>query len=168
MQMLFHHSQQNPQMSATESLRNLVNTLQTQTLQTQQTPNLGFMPTPMNPALQPGQPPRGPPMNGPAQFASPGMHPLGLPQGSPHIAGSAHASPAPSHLAAPGMVPQGQIQPNVHSASASPNVSNKRRRQSTIKVEDDSGAPEVNGTGPQGGAKVKASPRVTKKQKGGA
>ena len=107
-------------------------------------------------------------MNGPAQFASPGMHPLGLPQGSPHIAGSAHASPAPSHLAAPGMVPQGQIQPNVHSASASPNVSNKRRRQSTIKVEDDSGAPEVNGTGPQGGAKVKASPRVTKKQKGGA
>ncbi|ODM16062.1 hypothetical protein SI65_08496 [Aspergillus cristatus] len=167
MQMLLHHSQQNPQMSATESLRNLVNTLQTQ-----QTPNMGFMPTPMNPALQPGQPPRGPPLNGPAQFASPGMHPLGLPgaQGSPHITGSAHASPAPSHLAAPGMIPQGQVQPNAHSASASPNVSNKRRRQSTIKVEgdDSGGAPEVNGTGPQGGAKVKASPRVTKKQKGGA
>lgn len=166
MQLLFQYSLQNPQMSPPEALRNFISNLQTQN------PNLGFMPAPMNPALQPGQPPRGPPLNGPAQFASPGMHPLGLPgaQGSPHLAGSAHASPAPSHLGAPGMVPQGQVQPNAHSASASPNVSNKRRRASTIKVEgdDSGGAPEVNGTGPQGGAKVKASPRVSKKQKGGA
>lgn len=164
MQMLFQYSQQNPQMSPSESLRNLVNTLQTQN------PNLGFMPGPMNPALQPGQPPRGPPMNGAAQFASPAMHPLGLPQGSPHVIGSVQSSPAPGHLSAPpGMVPPGQVQPHASSASASPNVNNKRRRASTVKVEGDDagGAPEVNGTAPQGGAKVKASPRVgNKKQKG--
>lgn len=165
MQMLFQYSQQNPHMSPPEALRNLLNTLQTQNN------NLGFMPGPMNPALQPGQPPRGPGMNGPVQFASPAMNSLGLPgaQGSPHLVGSAQPSPAPSHLGQPpGMVPQGQMQPHASSASASPNVSNKRRRASTVKVEGDEAgaAPEVNGTAPQGGSKVKASPRVSKKQKG--
>lgn len=165
MQMLFQFSQQNPQMSPPEALRNLVNTFQTQN------PNPGMVPGPMNPALQPGQPPRGP-LNGPGHFASPAMNPLGLPgaQGSPHLANSAQPSPASSHLAAPGMIPQGQVQHNVHSASASPNVSgNKRRRASTVKVEgDETGSvPEVNGVTPQGGNKIKASPRVgNKKQKG--
>lgn len=167
MQMLFQFSQQNPQLSPPDALRNLVNTLQTQN------PNSGFIPGPMNPALQPGQPPRGP-LNGPAQFASPAMHSLGLPgaQGSPHLVNSTHASPAPSHLVAPGMVPPGQVQPHAHSASASPNFSgSKRRRASTVKVEgDDIGSvPEVNGNTPQGGNKIKPSPRMgNKKQKGGA
>lgn len=71
------------------------------------------------------------------------------------------------------MVQQGQMQPNVGqatSASASPQVTNKRRRASTVKVEnDDTGGPEVNGTATQGAAKVKASPRVGgKRQKGTA
>jgi hypothetical protein len=168
--MLFQFSQQNPQLSAPEALRNLVNSLQTQP------PNTGFMPAPMNPAMQPGQPPRVPNMNGPNQFASPGMAHLGLPgsQGSPHLSGSAHPSPAQSHLAGPpGMVP-GQMQPNVGqgtSASASPNVSHKRRRASTVKMENDetSGGPEINGSAAPGPKTVKASPRVGgKRQKGTA
>ncbi|KAE8319287.1 LIM-domain binding protein-domain-containing protein [Aspergillus transmontanensis] len=169
MQLLFQYSQQNPQLSAPEALRNLVNSLPTQT------PTPGFMPAPMNPAMQPGQNPRGPNMNVPNQFASPAMAHLGLPgaQGSPHLGGSAHPSPAQSHLAGPpGMVPQGQMQPNVGqgtSASASPNVSHKRRRASTVKMENDDGAPEVNGTAPPGPKTVKASPRVGgKRQKGTA
>lgn len=170
MQMLFQFSQQNPHLSAPEALRNLVNTLQ------MQTPNPGYMQAPMNPAMQPGQTPRGPNLNGPNQFASPGMAHLGLPgaQGSPHLSGSAHPSPAQSHLSGPpGMVPQGQGQPNVGqgSASASPNVSHKRRRASTVKMENDDagGAPEVNGTAVPGPKTVKASPRVGgKRQKGTA
>ncbi|KAE8353488.1 LIM-domain binding protein-domain-containing protein [Aspergillus coremiiformis] len=170
MQVLFQYSQQNPQLSAPEALRNLVNTFQAQT------PTPGYMPAPMNPAMQPGQNPRVPNLNGPNQFASPGMAHLGLPgvQGSPHLSGSAHPSPAQSHLAGPpGMVPQGQVQPNIGqgtSASASPNVSHKRRRASAVKMEnDDGGAPEINGTAPPGPKTVKASPRVGgKRQKGTA
>lgn len=177
MQTLFQFSQQNPQMSPPEALRNLVNTFHSQN------PNLGYMPGPMNPgmAMNPGMPqgqtPRAASMSGPSQFASPAMAHLGLPgaQGSPHLPGSAQPSPAQSHLAGPpGMVQQGQMQPNVGqatSASASPSVSNKRRRASTIKVEneDANGAPEVNGTGAPGATKVKASPRVGgKRQKGTA
>lgn len=72
------------------------------------------------------------------------------------------------------MVGQGQMQPNAGqapSANASPNVSNKRRRASTVKVENDEagGGPEVNGTAAPGATKVKASPRVGgKRQKGTA
>jgi len=54
------------------------------------------------------------------------------------------------------------------SANTSPNVSNKRRR-STVKLEVDDGGghAEVNGSGPPGATKVKASPRVGgKRQKG--
>ena len=53
------------------------------------------------------------------------------------------------------------------SANTSPNVTQKRRRASAVKLEGDdgSGLVEVNGTGP----KVKASPRVgVKRQKAGA
>jgi hypothetical protein len=55
------------------------------------------------------------------------------------------------------------------SANTSPNVTNKRRRASAVKMEgEDGGNVEVNGTG-QGGNKVKASPRVGgKRQKGTA
>lgn len=51
------------------------------------------------------------------------------------------------------------------SANASPNVTNKRRRPSAVKVEGEEAA-EINGVGPQN--KVKQSPRVgggTKRQK---
>jgi hypothetical protein len=54
----------------------------------------------------------------------------------------------------------------------SPNVGgNKRRRASTVKNEPDDGGAggEVNGTAIQAGTgKVKASPRVPKRQKGAA
>jgi hypothetical protein len=66
------------------------------------------------------------------------------------------------------MGPQGQMPQQVGSASASPNVSNKRRRASTVKMEGEEAAGEVNGAA-SGGAKVKASPRVGgKRQKGTA
>lgn len=165
MQMLFQFSQQNPGLSPPEALRNLVNTLQSQN------PNPGFA-TPMNPGMQPMHNVRNPSFNGPSQFASPAMAHLGLPgaQGSPHLTGSAHASPAQSQLGGPpGM--QGPIQPSPVGVNNSPNVGgNKRRRASTVKMEGDdgSGATEVNGTGAQGSAKVKASPRVPKRQKGAA
>lgn len=126
----------------------------------------------MNPALQPGPNARAPSMGGPNQFASPGMAHLNLPggvQGSPHLSGSAHPSPGQSNLSGPpGMGPQGQMPQQVASASASPNVSNKRRRASTVKMEGEDAGGEVNGTAP-GPAKVKASPRVGgKRQKGTA
>lgn len=164
MQMLFQHSQQNPGLSPPEALRNLVNTLQSQN------PNPGFAP-PMNPGMQPIPNARNPNINGPSQFASPAMAHLGLPgaQGSPHLTGSAHASPAQSQLAGPpGM--QGSMQPSPAGVKNSPNVGgNKRRRASTVKMEgEDGGAAEVNGTGAQGSGKVKASPRMPKRQKGAA
>lgn len=53
------------------------------------------------------------------------------------------------------------------SANASPNFTNKRRRASAVKVEGEDGGVEVNGTGPAGANKVKASPRNNvKRQKG--
>lgn len=177
MQTLFQFSQQNPQMSPPEALRNLVNTFHSQN------PNLGYISGPMNPVMPQGQNPRAPNpnmnmnMHGPTQFASPAMAHLGLPgaQGSPHLPASAHPSPAQSQLAGPpGMVPPGQMQPNVGqvtSAGASPSVTNKRRRASTVKTENEEGGggPEVNGAGAPGATKVKASPRVGgKRQKGAA
>jgi len=185
MQMLFHFSLQNPTLSPPEALRSLVNTLQT-------VPNQGFAP-PMNPGMQgmqgmqnmqamqamqgmqsmQGMQPmpngRNPSINGPSQFASPAMAHLGLPgaQGSPHL-GSAHASPAPSQLAGPpGMA--GSVHPSPVGVNNSPNVGgNKRRRASTVKMENDDAGPDVNGTPAAGSAKVKASPRVPKRQKGQA
>lgn len=164
MQMLFHFSQQNSSLSPPEALRNLVNSLQSQNL------NPGFA-TPMTPSMQGMPNARNPSINGPPQFASPGMAHLGLPgaQGSPHLTVSGHGSPAQSQLPGPpGM--QGSVHPSPAGANNSPNVgANKRRRASTVKMEGDdgSGATEVNGTA-QGPAKVKASPRVPKRQKGQA
>lgn len=87
--------------------------------------------------------------------ASPAAAHLQIPEGSPHMMGS----PAQ----APGM----QLQQSQHgttssgpSANTSPNASNKRRRPSTVKAEEDG---QVNGTGKNN---VKPSPRITKRQKG--
>lgn len=161
MQMLFQHSLSNPALSPPEALRNLVNQMQAQN------PNPGFA-TPMNPAMQVMPNARGPNMNGPSQFASPAMAHLGLPgaQGSPHLTGSAHASPAQSQLAGPpGMQ---AVQPSPVGVNNSPNIGgNKRRRASTVKQESEEGGLEVNGTS-AASAKVKASPRVPKRQKGAA
>jgi hypothetical protein len=68
-----------------------------------------------------------------------------------------------AHQNQPGMAANGT---QGSSANTSPSVSNnKRRRASTVKTEGDDGA-EVNGTGPAGTSKVKASPRGGKRQKG--
>jgi len=90
--------------------------------------------------------------------ASPATSHLQLPN-SPHISGS----PAQ----APGM----QLQQSQHgtsssgpSANTSPNASNKRRRPSAVKTEEEN---QVNGTQPK--TAVKASPRVgVKRQKANA
>lgn len=97
--------------------------------------------------------------------ASPAAVHMNLP-GSPHI-----GSPAPGHMQAPGM----QLQPSQQgtsssgpSANTSP-ASNKRRRPSGVKMEDDgSGAPtpsasQVNGI--QGRPKP-PTPRMAKRMKG--
>ncbi|KAL8931340.1 MAG: hypothetical protein Q9211_007037 [Gyalolechia sp. 1 TL-2023] len=51
------------------------------------------------------------------------------------------------------------------SANASPSMTNKRRRPSAVKGEDEGGGVEINGAGPS--SKVKPSPRISgKRQKG--
>jgi hypothetical protein len=135
-----------------------------------------------NPHLQPGQniPPgqRTPGLNNPNVFASPASGHLALPgnQNSPHLSGggAGHTpSPAQTHLAGPVAMVAQQSQTGTNasgsqgtSANTSPNVTNKRRRASAVKIESEDGGVEVNGTG--GGNKVKASPRVGKRQKGAA
>jgi hypothetical protein len=114
----------------------------------------------------------GPGMNGPAQFASPGMAHLGLPQqGSPHMGGPVH-TPSPAQNPGPGgvaMMHQMSAQGSNLSGSqgpstnTSPNVSNKRRRPSTIKLEDENASQESNAS-----KVVKPSPRMGgKRQKAG-
>jgi hypothetical protein len=113
-----------------------------------------------NGANNPGAQPTGPRTPGMANFpmgASPAQAHLNLPDGSPHLSGS----PAQ----APGM----QLQQSQHgtsssgpSANTSPNASNKRRRPSAVKGEDEA---QVNGT--QAKTSVKPSPRIGgKRQKG--
>lgn len=97
---------------------------------------------------------------------SPASGHLSLPGGSPHLGGS----PAQAHMQAPGMALQQSQQGTSSSgpsANTSPNVSNKRRRPSGVKTEEDSA--QVNGTGGANAQKVKQSPRVgNKRQKGTA
>lgn len=118
----------------------------------------------MNGANNPGgqqQNPNGPRTPGMGNFpmgTSPAASHLVLPDGSPRP----HGSPAQ----APGM----QLQQSQHgtsssgpSANTSPNTSNKRRRPSTVKAEEEN--PQVNGT--QTKTAVKPSPRIGgKRQKG--
>ncbi|KAJ3561218.1 hypothetical protein NPX13_g9036 [Xylaria arbuscula] len=84
--------------------------------------------------------------------ASPAASHLQLPPNSPHM-----GSPAQGHMQAPGMQLQ-QSQQGTSSSGPSANTSpasNKRRRPSTVKAEEDSGAPtpaslgapQVNGVG---------------------
>lgn len=106
-------------------------------------------------------------MNPPNQFQSPAFSHLGLPQaqGSPHMGGP-NQTPSPAHNAQGGvqmvhqMSAQGSNMSGSQGASTntSPNVSNKRRRASVIKDEENQA---------QGGdGKTKPSPRVGKRQKG--
>ena len=171
MEPLFHYSQNHDSLTPAEALNNLVH----ETARGPQNSTGGLPPGGFNnpgPLGVPGQ--RTPGMNGPNQFASPAMQNLGLPQqGSPHINVPAHTpSPAHMHMAGPvAMVHQHSQQgSNLSgsqgaSANTSPNVTNKRRRPSGIKVEEDGGG-EINGTV---GNKVKPSPRIGgKRQKGTA
>lgn len=104
-------------------------------------------------------------MNPPNQFQSPAFSHLGLPQnqGSPRV----NHTPSPAHNAQGGvqMVHQMSAQGSSNmsgsqgpSTNTSPNVSNKRRRASQIKEEDN----QVLG----GDSRTKPSPRVGKRQKG--
>lgn len=99
---------------------------------------------------------------------SPAAGHLNLPSGSPRVGGS----PAQAHMQAPGMAHQQSQQGTSSSgpsANTSPNVNNKRRRPSGVKVEEDAGPVQINGGGGVNSQKVKQSPRVgNKRQKGPA
>ncbi|KAL2018539.1 hypothetical protein VTK56DRAFT_751 [Thermocarpiscus australiensis] len=105
--------------------------------------------------------------------ASPAMANSMLP-GSPHIAGS----PVPGQMAAPVMQLQASQQGTSSSgpsANTSPAQSNKRRRPSAVKAEEDApasaptpapvGTPQLNGV--QGKGKHPPTPRIPKRQKTG-
>jgi len=185
MENLFQYSQQNPQLSASDALRQLVNTFPSMpqnpmNFAAMQQQNLNLIN--QAPAGQ-----RTPSYNGPNQFASPAGNYMNLPMsnnsGSP---ATMTMSPAmqnnllQNHLQQQGQPPtsvgmvaqQSQQGTNTSvgtgsqgtSTNASPNLTNKRRRPSGVKLEgeDAGGGADMNGTGPR----VKASPRVgTKKQK---
>jgi hypothetical protein len=116
---------------------------------------------------QPGpQNPRTPSMGQFPMGASPAAAHMNLP-GSPHI-----GSPAPGHMQAPAMQMQ-QSQQGTSSSGPSANTSpasNKRRRPSTVKAEEDTaGVPtpnpaQVNGIQNRGGKST--TPRMTKRAKG--
>lgn len=157
---LISHSAGNPHKSANDILRDVT------AMMSANAPQAGNVAA----FLPPGQ--RTPGLNGPSQFASPPVGNMGLPgpQASPHLGGSAHQSPAPNHLMGPGMIAQqgqGGLTANGTSANTSPNVSNKRRRASTVKTEVEDGA-EINGTNQTGANKVRASPKVGGKRHKGA
>jgi hypothetical protein len=104
-----------------------------------------------------------PNMNGPNQFASPAMGHLGLPQGqgSPHIGGPVH-TPSPAQQGQGGVAMMHQMSaPGSNlsgsqgaSTNTSPNVSNKRRRPSAIKLEEENASQDGNNK------TVKPSPRI--------
>lgn len=113
-----------------------------------------------------------PVMNGP-NFASPGMAHLGLPQGqgSPHIGGPVHTPSPAQNQGAGGVAMMHQMSAQGSnlsgsqgpSTNTSPNVSNKRRRPSAIKLEEENASQEGNP-----GKIVKPSPRIGgKRQKAG-
>ncbi|KIV98140.1 hypothetical protein PV10_01820 [Exophiala mesophila] len=120
---------------------------------------VGMFPNQMNPAG----------MNVPNQFNSPAMGHLGVPQGqgSPMLGGPNH-TPSPAQNPAAGgvaMIHQMSAQGSNLSGSqgpstnTSPNVSNKRRRASQVKEENDGESITTN--------KVKPSPKISgKRQKG--
>lgn len=94
---------------------------------------------------------------------SPAPGHLSLPSVSPHVGGS----PAQAHMQAPGMALQQSQQGTASSgpsANTSPNVTNKRRRPSAVKTEEDGGSVQVSGAGGVNVQKVKQSPRVSNKR----
>ena len=113
-----------------------------------------------------------PGMNGPNMMHSPAMGHLNVPQaqGSPMMGGPVH-TPSPAHNSAMGgvsMIHQMSAQGSNLSGSqgpstnTSPNVTNKRRRASVVKMEEENAQSDQNGAN-----KVKASPKVGgKRQKG--
>lgn len=168
MQGLFEYSLENPGLSPPEALRHLVTNF-----------------NPQNQAMQPMQghmvqhgPSQRTPLNGPPQFSPAAAH-LAMPgvQGSPHLGAPTH-TPSPAHnpmMVGPVAMAHQRSQQGTNtsgsqgpSANASPNVGNKRRRTSTVKLEVDDATPaaEINGNTQLNGPKVKASPRVPKRQKG--
>lgn len=186
MEHLFQFSHQNPHLSASEALGQLVASFGNLPHQ-----NLNAAMQSFANQLPPGQ--RTPGLNGPHQFASPvpGPHlnlPINTTTGSPatiNMSPAMHNHVLQNHLQqAPtsiGMVAQ-QSQQGTNtsvgtgsqgtSANTSPNVTNKRRRTSTAKMEIDDGGggngSDINGTGPKGS--VQPSPRINsnanKRQKG--
>ncbi|KAL9034798.1 MAG: hypothetical protein Q9214_006881, partial [Letrouitia sp. 1 TL-2023] len=195
LQPLFHFYHRQPQLSATDALRQLVASFQNQpNISAQGFPNAALNPAfhnpqhNLNPNLQipPGQ-------RTPNHFVSPGSaNHLALPgQGNtmPSPANLHNMSPAMSNLALHQQAMQQHQAPTsvgmVHNASqqgtntsvgtgsqgtsanASPNVPNKRRRASAVKGEDDGTGPGVEVNGVTGSSKVRPSPRIGgKRQKG--
>jgi len=180
---LFEFAHQNNTLTPKEALEQMVDQLQSQqqqqtSLQQTQMANMASVPNPTVLALQQQQqqfqqPPAGlrtPGLNGlgpqNSMFASPAHAHLGL----PNVNASPRIPPSPAQLGqmgapAPPMIAQRSQQGSSSNASAtaSPNVTNKRRRASMVKVEGDGGDVETNGVQP----KVKPSPKVnTKRQKG--
>lgn len=147
----FYHS--NPGLGPYSALEQYVST------------HIGGVPQPVNGQPMPQGPPRTPSFGPFPMGASPAAAHMNLP-GSPHI-----GSPAPGQMQAPAMQMQQSQQgtgSSGHSANTSP-ASNKRRRPSGVKTEDDgSGAPTPGGTGPQmnGMARQKPpTPRMAKRVK---
>ena len=187
MENLFQFSQQNLQLSPSDALRQLVISFQNPP-QNQMNFNAAMHQQGLIPHGQPPAGQRTPGYNGPNQFASPANAHLSLPMNTTSASpATINMSPAmqnhnlQNHLqqqppTSVGMVTQQSQQgtntsvgtgSQATSANASPSVTNKRRRQSAVKMEseDAGGGPEINGTGP----KVKPSPRIGgKRQKGGA
>ncbi len=181
---LCSYSQKHPELSAREALNLLTTQIQAQPNQIH---NPNFHPHPGHPLNHPAlhQPL-------PNNFISPVPPHLALPMSNGASPGTIHMSPAMQHQmlqnhlqGTPQQAPQllGQAPTSVGmvatqsqqdtntsgggsqgtSANASPNVTNKRRRPSAVKVEGED-TTEVNGTAPHN--KVKASPRVgVKRQK---
>lgn len=139
---LFTYSHQNPSLSANHAMDQYIATVAS---------NSG------NPGAQ-GQNisgPRTPGMGGNFPMgASPAAAHLQLP-GSPHVGGSPAQAPGMQHQQS-----QHGTSSSGPSANTSPNASNKRRRPSAVKADEDN---QVNGT--QGKPGVKPSPRITKRQK---
>lgn len=163
---LMEFSQKNPELRPQDAMQRMVT-------ETAQNMRMNQMAVNANGGIQMNAGQRTPGLNGPNQFASPGMNHLGLPpQGSPHIGGTAH-TPSPAHLNNQGgiaMVHQmSQGNSNLSgsqgpSTNTSPNVTSKRRRASQVKLEDENANQEVNGAN-----KIKPSPRMGgKRQKGTA
>ena len=98
--------------------------------------------------------PRTPGMTNFPMGASPHITNVQLPGGSPHMGSPAQAQAMQLQHSQHGTSSSGP------SANTSPNASNKRRRPSAVKTEDDG---QVNGT--QTKSSVKPSPRITKRQK---